>query len=640
MMSEHENWRRSALRFLEISNLKYLIAREFNAENLSVKLKDTKIITVPKYLPLVVDLMVVADLSVDLAQLIINNPKFAEGVFIQALKDMIINDSGIYSLPETPSVFEAPVNQRDPWRPFPMHISFHLKGIPSYLFRSSLLASKFSTCRNLVAFKGILISLSSTTKYMRSGVYSCSDSMCPESIKRRISTLWKQNLMECHICSSNLVEHTEERDMGNKVKAILTLNAADIPFSSEEPLLYNFQRGIMVKFYDSLTSRLKLGEHYDVAGYMTSQGMYAYYVQKSVPPRIFHSVSWSKLDDMLQLKAELGHSPWSFFIAIASQLCSDLYPVSSFLHLKRGLLLSLASLVCMSQPIHILAVGSENLPAHRIMMYASRIASSCVVHSHQQPIMGRTRWQEELTGGNTLWFDAGSLYLAQGGICYKGVWSKQNREMQTSVLSAIEKGHIAIAAEKRTITSDLRLPLRSAVWTHSCSMKKDKLRPLIDVFGIPFTIEMESKEHDDVIQNLIQNSHSGTKKLQNWELGTKMFIQNLTSNDIKMDSNATKLIQDYFVASRRCRGLTDSDHCLPIRSINVIMQMAEAHARISMHPTVTQADALAAINLSEEALLAVYGQSLMPVTSTLRISHVTNWSQFSFEAVLFRLTDT
>lgn len=73
--------------------------------------------------------------------------------------------------------------------------------------------------------------------------------MCPESIKRRIPILYKQNLMECHICSSKLVEHTEERDIGNKVKAILALNGVDIPFGSEEPLLYNFQRGIMVKFY-------------------------------------------------------------------------------------------------------------------------------------------------------------------------------------------------------------------------------------------------------------------------------------------------------------------------------------------------------------------------------------------------------
>ncbi|XP_071455089.1 minichromosome maintenance domain-containing protein 2-like [Hetaerina americana] len=269
----------------------------------------------------------------------------------------------------------------------------------------------------------------------RSGVYSCSDNSCPESVKKRIPVSWKKNPKECHICSSNLVEHTEERDIGNFVKAIVIGVDTERPFGDRGPPKYQIQHGIIVKFYESLASGLKLGEQYDIAGYMTPKSMYAYYVQRSSSTAILDNISWSKLHNIMALKAELEPSPWSFFIAVASQLSSDMYPISSFLHLKRGLLMSLVSLVCMNRPIHVLAVGSESLPAHRLMLNASWIASRSAIHNNHQPVMGKTRWQEEPLGSNTLWLDSGSLFLAQGGICYMGHWGKHHKETQRAVLS-------------------------------------------------------------------------------------------------------------------------------------------------------------------------------------------------------------
>lgn len=84
---------------------------------------------------------------------------------------------------------------------------------------------------------------------------------------------------------------------------------------------------------------LELGSVYNVTGIQTQDGFEAWNCERYIP----RPIPIDKTNPILTLCASLAHSPWMFTYALATQLARLHYCATSFMHLKIGLLLSLAS---------------------------------------------------------------------------------------------------------------------------------------------------------------------------------------------------------------------------------------------------------------------------------------------------------
>lgn len=69
-----------------------------------------------------------------------------------------------------------------------------------------------------------------------------------------------------------------------------------------------------------------------------------------------------------------------------------------------------------TNPIPILAVGNDTSVAHHLFDYASRYSNRCIYPTPGLILTGQKRKDDV--------YEAGSLLLGRGGVCYLGDWDK------------------------------------------------------------------------------------------------------------------------------------------------------------------------------------------------------------------------
>ncbi|KAG8332994.1 hypothetical protein J6590_009441 [Homalodisca vitripennis] len=91
-----------------------------------------------------------------------------------------------------------------------------------------------------------------------------------------------------------------------------------------------------------------------------------------------------------------------------------------------------------------------------------------------------------------------------------------------------------------------------------------------------------------------------------------LYLDIVCSFKVQLTPEASKLLRNYFVASRRER-----PDCLPLTAIKTMTSLAEAHARLCLRTHVISEDVILVICLYEEAITALYGPSLMSPPPTV-----------------------
>ncbi|XP_022193955.2 minichromosome maintenance domain-containing protein 2 isoform X2 [Nilaparvata lugens] len=378
---------------------------------------------------------------------------------------------------------------------------------------------------------------------------------------------------------------------------------------------------------------LKLGGCYQLT-VTRDRGMtslMAWGVQQLLPEPQSRLLSGLRLNQLPQSIQTLVHhlsvncprSSWALFAALSSQLAHQLAPMNCFLHLKAGILLSLAS-QCVKQeqePCHLLCLGSDGVS---VVAECARVARRLVAATGGCGVAAAGLYRVDEPSGS-VWLEAGPLMLAAGGVCLLGDWHAYEKHRTSQIFNALENGEVCLDTQeyKKTTgsmpTGSPVHPVESAIWA-TCNYKYNRARKnankalctAIELFGMPFIGSCESMEEigDFTVFKLSEASvNSGFNAKANLlvsEKDLREFLDIVSSKTVEISESAQNLLQRYFVDTRRAR-----PGCLPAAAIKIMTALSEAHARIGLRDEVIENDALFVMALYEEALCAIYGPSML-----------------------------
>ncbi|KAJ9597503.1 hypothetical protein L9F63_011628, partial [Diploptera punctata] len=281
----------------------------------------------------------------------------------------------------------------------------------------------------LVLLKGILVAHTRPFKYTRSAMFCCLVKHCSEEKQFRLEGDRIQSAPRCPQCKSEMRENCRARDTADRVLGLLVCPDALENSTSKHAIRH---QSVLVCFQDELIADLKLGVRYDVSGVQQNLFFQAWNVRlwkSGIDTKVHHPgipslplpPSICTLHSVLSYRCP--HSPWSLVTALAAQMASDVYPTTALLHLKLGLLLSLASQGKNQPPVPVLAVGPDTLAAHHVFMRGSYLAQRCIKVNSLSVCSSLEGLAHNDEQGYT-WLEAGALLLSSTGVCLLGDWTK------------------------------------------------------------------------------------------------------------------------------------------------------------------------------------------------------------------------
>ena len=107
------------------------------------------------------------------------------------------------------------------------------------------------------------------------------------------------------------------------------------------------------------------------------------------------------------------------------------------------------------------------------------------------------------------------------------------------------------------------------------------------------------------------------KRLHRPELA--IFLQQVRYRNLEFQPTAIRLIKSYFLSSRFVRQGNTNGVEIPQSALSTLLKLAESHAKLSLHLSVTEDDSWMACYLYEESLAAQYGYSHLGVIPTPNI---------------------
>lgn len=315
------------------------------------------------------------------------------------------------------------------------------------------------------------------------------------------------------------------------------------------------------------------------------------------------------------------YSDFAFVFSLAAQMCQDLLPMDSFIHLKIGLLLSLASIDIESQrpPMSVIALGKESRCGNLLMTNIGNAARRFISPT------------DDFTTGKVKdnFVRFGPLQLARTGVCYIGNWNRLKPQLSDKLFKSLENGKLMIEG------STMTMPLQCAIWGYWHAYKHNSsdtnifnkffewvlyflfLRELYSdllfffrIFGIP--VILEDRTGEDIVNFLLKQATVQTDDPTVDDLAIpleelKLFLNVISQRTVDFKDDAADLLQKYFVASR-----ADRPEALTPQAFSVMKQMSESFAKISCRHEVVVIDVIGAIFMAEDVLNQAFGAGAYP----------------------------
>ncbi|GAB6032651.1 hypothetical protein CHUAL_011529 [Chamberlinius hualienensis] len=538
--------------------------------------------------------------------------------------------------------------------------------------------------RSYVTLHGLVIAVSTIVNYTHGANYVCQNNGCPNSSENILIRVHIPGAQECQtvsddlfcpLCGSCLKENLKNRMISEKIKAEI------IPIKTT-PFRHSFvgrEQAIVVYFRGVMARTIQLGGRFTITALTVSQ--YDKIIQKQhcyleasnvityIPPismkhpYCMSNISVRKIKDLivnLQVSSRIDAST-AFLtpFVLAYYFAEGIIPKGCYFKTKLGLLCALAT--CGSSTLSkgtmsVLVIGEDSSMVNRLMSYAIAFApsSTTINYSQQLKVSVRPKLDEWVTGYSMI--EGNPLILATNGICYIGELNKFSVNKRLAISDCLINGSIPIEKAKQmsssmntTISSD-SLPLKCQLWAYSTpstysntkrSVNLEKhLQPsryndfhkcLLDAFSMvnyPDIGPNMEITYNHLTRSILTN---GTENDDN--IGSVLtaadyhtYLRCAQNIEVTFEKNSEKLVQAYFVASRRVRSLNDSQISTgpSINAISALLLLAESIAKLNLRSTVTDDDAICAINMYEESLSARYG------TSCLNVIPTPNWHETDF----------
>ncbi|XP_037031821.1 uncharacterized protein LOC119071167 isoform X2 [Bradysia coprophila] len=337
---------------------------------------------------------------------------------------------------------------------------------------------------------------------------------------------------------------------------------------------------------------IRLGSHRQLNEQQVDLESQQYSLNASLLPK-------SILDLYEQIKSS-GLSDWSFVYALSAQTCQEFMPMSYNVTLKTSLLLSIASIDTSSDvsPIPIIAFGRDSTSANSIM--------NCMGNFAQRFLAPTDHTFNVMVNPNKI-VEVGPVFLAKNGVCYLGDWSGLSKRLSDEIKILIDSGRYFLNETSESFQ------LGSALWTYWSLTKNRKdfsqVAVFMKYFGIP--IMTESNESDDILEFLLIEARDGKIPDDVLNISTedmKNYLNVVRKVKLRKEHKAQQLLKAYSDTIQRDRG-----GLLSARSFQIIQQMAESFAKLSLRDNVLVCDVVGAISIAEKTFFGITGMARCPL---------------------------
>uniref|UniRef100_A0A8C2P596 Minichromosome maintenance domain-containing protein 2 n=1 Tax=Capra hircus TaxID=9925 RepID=A0A8C2P596_CAPHI len=525
----------------------------------------------------------------------------------------------------------------------------HLPPLPSYCLDLCEFPRDY-TSQRFYTMQGIVIAMTTVTKYTQGARFLCSDEACPLSkgfqyvrvhVPGATESATVRNDFLCNLCSSSLQEDRKFRVLGDKqIVEIITAKSlhAFQGYCNNQP--FRFQ-SLTVFLRDESVNKMNIGNEYKVIGIPTcvKTSQTAVCVEANSITFCIPKVPSGISDNFRCLLSLTSSSCWKFTAILANIFASQIVPPGTYNLLKLCLLMSLVQTHNkeLENCLDILIVTSDTLLIDRLLNFSINLVPRGIRHSVSTEIFPTLSRNKYGTGAVSI--QAGSALLAKGGICFIGDLATHKKDKLEQLQSAVESRSITVYISGKKFGDDvdqqMTFPVQCSFWSFldmdspsrrniqktnmligqmDCSLIPANL---VESFALLINCNESSSCHPllPTVQHTLKKAidPEGLLYLASKQFTTEDFEKLLAfakNLNVEFSLEAERMIHGYYLASRRIR--TDSIYGskLSASALKYLVSLSEAHARLNLRNKVLKEDVLIAALLFETSLTLKYGNLL------------------------------
>eukprot|EP00794_Sanderia_malayensis_P000375 gene375-1008_t len=528
--------------------------------------------------------------------------------------------------------------------------------------------TRIPTKEKLVKIEGTVVSLTPLLKYTKGAKYNCPQEGCPTSTGNGKILVWHPGSSEstlvrsdytCDFCGSYLQEDVSCRRIGEKQIAKVILNNGLTCMEPCSGTRFSRQQAMTITLRGEMVSRLSFGVNYWITGFVvkesSSRTQHQSHFNISIEAFNIEEVQTSVISkfnpdeevpvSIKTLCKDRSASPWSFVASLAYCFGESICISGYYNRLKMSLMLSLVMLgdhVLIEDidgrlaidkedltSINMLACAEDILVIQRLFSYASSFADKAVQATPCIALGGEAT--QHASGG--FFVDAGGLLLSGKHLCNIPNLSAMKKDDVERLEKALETNAVVFNIPKRVADQtefiQMSFPLQATVWASAeiSSTEKNsfiKWNTLIEHFDLVYNFNGNCAASDEIEEDnakeILRNA-MGVKK--DPEIGyedMKKFIKFVRARRVNFSETASNMLRSFFLASRRARDSGISRVEISKRSLQTLLSIAAAHAKLSLRNQVLPEDALMAILIYEESLTTRVGYSVIEIQPKLHFS--------------------
>ncbi|XP_027628421.1 minichromosome maintenance domain-containing protein 2 [Tupaia chinensis] len=511
------------------------------------------------------------------------------------------------------------------------------------------------TSQRFYMMHGIVIAMTTITKYTQGARFLCSDEACPFSkgfqyirvhVPGATESATVRNDFLCNLCASSLQEDRKFRVLGDKqIVEIITTKALNAfqGYSKTQP--FRFQ-SLTVFLRDELVNKMNIGNEYKIIGIpaciKTSQSTVCIEANSIsfCNPKVSSGIS----DNFRCLLSLTSSSCWKFTAILANIFASQIIPPGTYNLLKLCLLMSLVQTSDHNKKLEgfldILIITSDTLLVDRLLNFSINLVPRGIHHpvcTEIFPTLSRNKY-----GTGAVSIQAGSALLAKGGICFIGDLTSHKKDKLEQLQSVLESRSLTVYIPGKkfgdVIDQQMTFPVQCSFWSlvdmdSSSRRNGQKTNTLIgqmdcslipanlaEAFGLLINCNESSPCHPllPTVQHTLKKAidPEGLFYVASKQFTTEDFEKLLAfakSLNVEFSLEAERMIHGYYLASRKIRTDSICGTKLSASALKYLVSLSEAHARLNLRNKVLKEDVLIAALLFETSLTLKYGATVFCV---------------------------
>ncbi|XP_012518595.1 PREDICTED: MCM domain-containing protein 2 [Propithecus coquereli] len=527
----------------------------------------------------------------------------------------------------------------------------HLPPLPSYGLDLCDFPRDY-TSQRFYMMQGIVIAMTTVTKYTQGARFLCSDEACPLSkgfqyIRVHVPGATESATIRsdflCNLCASSLQEDRKFRVLGDKqIVEIITTKALQAFQGNNQT--FRFQ-SLTIFLRDESVNKMNIGNEYKIIGIPTCVKTSQTVCIEANSITFCNSKVPSEISNNFRCLLSLTSSScWKFTAVLANIFASQIVPPGTYNLLKLCLLMSLVQTSDHKKELEdcldILIITSDTLLVKRLLNFSINLVPRGVCHPVSTEIFPTLSRNKYGTGAVSI--QAGSALLAKGGVCFIGDLASHKKDKLEQLQSVLESRSITVYIPGKKFGGDIdqqmTFPVQCSFWSfldmdsssRRTAQKNNALigqmdcslipANLVEAFGLLINCNESSACHPllPTVQHTLKKAidperllYVASKQFRTEDFEKLLaFAKNL---NVEFSLEAERMIHGYYLASRRIR--TDSIYGskLSASALRYLVSLSEAHARLNLRNKVLKEDVLIAALLFETSLTLKYGATVFCV---------------------------